>query len=355
MSRHFRTVPTAMAALAVAAIAAFSVPPAQAFFSLGDASSFAVYGSGSTTTDQLYPGPLTVNGNVGVGLNADSKLGGVDVVIKGQILYASNTIDASKWDASGGPISIYGQDFVLMGDENQEIAAGVTKGQLVAGSSEALKAAGDLATLYAFAKAQSATSGSPSGDMAGSNLDVHLNGSTNANDNYVVNLHKLILDNTDKLTLHGNANSYFIFNIENDFQVKGSARIILDGVDPDHVLFNMLKSADGGDAGKNVDVGGAAIGVGAILALDRGVNFNHDAGSTSTWNGRVFGDDSGKTIQFGSNAIINQPGFVGPAAATPEPPSVVLLLIAMLAGLGIHRFRSPAGRPARVRPSFVPA
>jgi hypothetical protein len=43
------------------------VPLAQASFDLGDAANFAIYSSGGTTSDQLSPGPLTVNGNVGVG------------------------------------------------------------------------------------------------------------------------------------------------------------------------------------------------------------------------------------------------------------------------------------------------
>jgi len=358
MTSVVRTAPTAMAALAVAAITAFCALPAQAIFSLSDAANFAVYGSGSTTTDQLSPGPLTVNGNVGVGPNADSKLGGANVVVSGQIVYADSTIATGKWDASGGPISVYGQSLVLMSDEAAEIAAGVLNGQLVAGDAAATATKGILANLYTSVKTLSATAGSPAGDLAGSNLDVNITGFTDPNINYVVDLHKLVLDNTDKLTLHGTANSYFIFNIENEFVMKGASKILLDGVDPNHVLFNMLKSGpDGGDASKDVVVSGTATGFGTILALDRNIVFNADPGSASVWTGHLYGDDSGKTIQFGSNAILNQPGFVGPGpnGSTPEPPTVVLLLIAMLAGLGIHRSRSPAQRPARVQPSFVPA
>src|SRR5437867_3138834 len=104
-------------ALGVAAFAAFSVAPAQASFSLGDAANFAIYGSGSTTSDQLTPGPLTVNGNVGVGGSGDLSLaGGQNVVIGGQIMY-SVAITTTNWGpiTHDGIVSIHGQDLDVKG------------------------------------------------------------------------------------------------------------------------------------------------------------------------------------------------------------------------------------------------
>ncbi len=44
-------------------------------YSLGDAVNFAVYGFGTAFTDNLQPGALTVNGNVGVGPGGDATWG----------------------------------------------------------------------------------------------------------------------------------------------------------------------------------------------------------------------------------------------------------------------------------------
>jgi hypothetical protein len=104
-----------------------------------------------------------------------------------------------------------------------------------------------------------------------------------------------------------------------------------------------------------VTVGGTSIGFGTLLALDRNVTFNSDGGKTSTWTGRVFGDDSGKTISFGQAVVLNQPGFVGPVGQTPEPSSAILLLTALLFGLWTSRSRSKAERSTPAQPAFLPA
>jgi hypothetical protein len=214
----------------------------------------------------------------------------------------------------------------------------------------ATNAAAAIGSLYAAVEGLAATSGAPSGDLTGNTTWNGLLGVNN-----VADIDKLSFGDGDTLTLTGDADTYFIFNIKNEFAMTGTAQIVLGGgLTPDHVLFNMLKDGDGGDAGKNVTVSGTSIGFGTILALDRNVTFNSDSGKTSTWTGRVFGDDSGKTISFGQAVVLNQPDFQAPGR-TPEPPSAVLLLTAMLVGLGIHRFRSsrPA-RSARIQPSFSP-
>src|SRR5205814_6049075 len=187
-------------ALGIAAIAAFSVPAAQASFSLGDAANFAIYGSGATTSDQLTPGPLTVNGNVGVGAGGDLSLaGGQNVVIGGQIMYAL-AITTSNWGPTthDGIVSIYGQDLDVKGStEAADIADGLAANQLVQNSIPAANAAAAIASLYAAVEGLAATAGAPSGDLTG---DFAWSGSTGNN---VATLHSLNLGDGDVLTLTG--------------------------------------------------------------------------------------------------------------------------------------------------------
>src|SRR5207248_1915932 len=131
------------------------------------AANFAVYGFGPSFTDQLQPGALTVNGNVGVGHGGDATLGGANVVISGQLIYA-DPITSSNFSASGGPISIHGSTFNLSGTTSQQIANGIAAGQLVVNSAIAgtTGAEQDLKNLYAAVKGLSATSGSPTGALA---------------------------------------------------------------------------------------------------------------------------------------------------------------------------------------------
>ncbi len=272
-----------------------------------------MYGSGTGFTDELQPGALTVNGNVGVGPGGDSLLGGSGVDVSGQLIY-SDAISSGNFTAQGGPISINGSTFNLSGTTADQIANGLAAGQLVQNSSIALQTETDLQSLYASVKGLSATAGAPSGNLSST---LTWNGSAGNN---VASLTSFNYKSGDTLTLDGGASSYFIFNISGGWSMSAGAKIILGAnVSPDHVLFNLLQSADGG-TGVDVTANGSATGEGVILALDRDITFDTPSGG---WTGRLF-SDSGNTIHLFSEATINQPVVV-PEATTLISGALLLL------------------------------
>jgi hypothetical protein len=289
----------------------------HASFNLGNASNFAVYGFGTGFTDELQPGALTVNGNVGVGPGGDSTLGGANVAISGQLIY-SDPITTTTFAASGGPISIHGSTFNLSGSTSTQIANGLAAGQLVQNSSIALQTKTDLQNLYASVKGLSATAGAPSGALS-SSFTWNGNGGNN-----VASISSFGYSSGDTLTLNGTASDYFIFNITGGWSMSGSAHIALGpNVSPDHVLFNLLQSADGG-TGTDVTASGSSVGEGVILALDRNITFDTPGGD---WTGRLFSDSS-QTIHLFSEATVNQP--------VPEPGTASLVVVGLIA-LGLRR------------------
>jgi hypothetical protein len=286
----------------------------QAAFSLGDGVNFAVYGFGSGFTDQLQPGAVTVNGNVGVGPGGNSILGGANVVISGQLIY-SDPITSANFSASGGPIKINGSAFNLAGSTTTQIANGLAAGQLVQNSSMASQTKTDLQTLYSSVAGLSATAGAPSGALASS---LTWNGSGGNN---VASLSSFGYSSGDTLTLNGSASDYFIFNISGGWSMSGSANIVLGAnVSPDHVLFNLLETANGG-TGADVTASGSSTGFGVILALDRNITFDLPGGD---WTGRLF-SDTDKTIHLFSEATINQPVLPVPEATTFIAGALLLL------------------------------
>src|SRR6185312_5539546 len=109
-----------------------------------DLSNFTIYGFGSGFTDQLQPGALTVNGNVGMGPGGDMTLGGSGVTISGQIFDSNATV--SNITFSGGPnsLSVNGTTYAN-GVTPSQVAAG---GGIVVNSSVATNAKTDELALY---------------------------------------------------------------------------------------------------------------------------------------------------------------------------------------------------------------
>ena len=288
--------------------------------SLGQAAKFAVYGF----HDLFSPGPLTVNGNVGVAPGGDANLGGNGVVITGQLMY-SDPITVSNFAPQGSlKATINGSAFNNSGTTDLKITNGITAGQLVQSSAIALKAKTDLVALYNTAKAlTTATPGAPSGAL-NSSFSWTGNGGTN-----VAELTSLSLSSGRTLTFTGTASDEFILNISGDWAMSGSGAIVLNGVSSDHVLFNLLESADGG-SGEDIGASGSSVGYGILLALDRNITFDTPGGS---WNGRLF-SDTNKTVKLFSHPMINQP--VTPPPVVPIP-AALWSGSGLLAGLGALR------------------
>jgi hypothetical protein len=291
---------------------------------LGNASNFAVYGFGTGFTDQLGVGPITVNGNVGVGPGGDSSLEGNNVVITGRLYYSSTAIAGTNFSTSGGPWTINGST-QNSGTDATNLANWKANGSIVDNSAIASNAKTDLLNLYAAAKVLSATAGAPTGSLS-SDFTWTGNGGTN-----VATLTSFNYSSGDVLTLNGSANDEFILNISGGWNMSGSAEIVLGpNVSADHVLFNVLQSADGG-TGVDIGASGSSLGYGILMALDRNITFDTPGGE---WNGRLFSDTT-KTLHLFSDATVNQPT---PPTSVPIPASLPAGL-AGLAAIGIWRWR----------------
>ena len=136
---------------------------------------------------------------------------------------------------------------------------------------------------------------------------------------------------------------------------RGDENVILieAGIGGTHVAE---RAQEEGGGNQQVTIQGTASGFGTILALNRNINFNPaDNSSTSsgqgTWTGRLFGGN-GNTITVQNPAVLTDPSLVM-SSQTPEPPTVVLLLTALLVGLGIRRVRWRGF--TRLQPALSPA
>lgn len=331
MSKSTRRATIAPAVLAMLAATSLTTPQARAdiISQLDGAADFAAYVYGTGSTLLISPTPVTVNGNVGVGHGGDANFHGSGLDITGQVKFADD-ITTSNFTSDVTSSTIFGQAY------NNNIPQSEAKGQLVPLDSNALSAATALDNLYAFAKVQTATAGSPSGN------DVNGNSFTwngNAGEN-VASLTNVNLSSGKTLTLVGSASSYFVLNVSGDWGMSGSGSIVLKdtsgrvfgqagytGPSPDNVLFNVLKTADGG-TGADIGASGSAMGFGILLAPDRNITFDTPGGS---WTGRLF-DDSGKTLNLFSEATINQPTEM--IQAVPEPSTLISVGLGTLGFIG---------------------
>lgn len=287
-----------------------SVSSLAATINLGSAANFAVYGFGTSFTDELGVGPIHVNGNVGVGPGGDASLEGNTVVISGKLYYSDTATAGTNFSTSGGPWTINGST-QNSGTDATNLANWKSNGSVVDNSSIATQAKTDLLSLYAAVKSLSPTAGAPSGNLTS---DFSWTGSGGNN---IASLTSFGYSAGDVLTLTGTASDTFIFNITGGWSMSGSAVIVLNGISADQVLFNMLQTADGG-TGAAVTASGSSVGFGTIEALDRNITFDTPGGS---WTGRLFSDTT-KTIHLFSDATINQP-------PVPEPSSLSFALLAL--------------------------
>jgi hypothetical protein len=258
---------------------------------------------------------------VGIGSGGDLHTSGKNIVIIGKI-YLADVVTATDFSVDGSTHAlINGQ-----ADCNSFLACN-TAGRVESGSSIALDAKAEAVALYASVSGLAATGGAPSGDLAAS-FTWTGNGGTN-----VASLNSVTLSSGRILTLNGTASDFFIFNITGGMAGSGSGAIVLGAeVNPDHVLFNFLCSADHGStcgkdggAGTAISFSGGFVGSGIILALDRDITENTPSGG---WTGRFF-SDTDRTIHFFSGATITGPE-TPPTSATPEPGTMVLLVIGLL-------------------------
>jgi hypothetical protein len=81
----------------------------------------------------------------------------------------------------------------------------------------------------------------------------------------VIKLTSLQLDGSSSLTLKGGANDFFFINDSGKFAMTGTSSIQLNGVQQNHVLFNITGS------GEQVAFTGKSVGEGTFLAVNRDI------------------------------------------------------------------------------------
>ena len=132
---------------------------------------------------------------------------------------------------------------------------------------------------------------------------------------------KIDLGGSSRIKFVGGFDDYFIVNVKNGISIGGDAKIVLDGVEPNHVIFNMTDEGDvslSGDAAvygtfvtteKNISVSGAAQNKGAYYAGE-----NLSLSGSATWYGRPF------ECTVAAAAACPDPESTGVNTQTPATP-----------------------------------
>jgi hypothetical protein len=133
------------------------------------------------------------------------------------------------------------------------------------------------------------------------------------------------------ITLTGDASSYFIFNVSG--AISTNKDIVLNGVDPNHVLWNLL-----GSSGNILQTSGGAGNCGQSATCLAGTFLAINGGDFQFSNLGL----NGRLINTGGNMqIVSGSGFAAPVTPpVPEPSTWAMMLLGFGAiGLAMRRRR----------------
>jgi hypothetical protein len=281
-------------------IAAFTLPQnAQAGFSLGAASNYAVLYEGNGGHQLNFSQNSGVTGNVGVG--GTGQVGGVDantLTIIGSLDFANSSGTCANCTPTSVP-----------NGPHYNVAA-------------VAQALSDLHQLNHNLGLES-----------GTNVAINGGGSVNASSgmldatgNRVFNVTGVNFPN-GTFTVNGGVNDFVVFNVTSSANFHGIIALA-GGIISDHVLFNFT---GGNDATRS---GGPTLDVNTNGLITTGT-FLDPNGTMSlvnaTLNGRFFGGDS-NNMQIVSGGHVNQP-----PSTVPEPNSISVLLGLSLATALVFR------------------
>ena len=212
-------------------------------------------GTGSTDSDSISGG-VTINGDIGVA-------GSGQITINGNAHDTGTTYLTTKGAAIGTGF-------------NAKMSGSSTDSLLSQGVSDAEAAS-------VRASGLTLTSGPTTIQQSGSGQNSSLNASTQPGDHFVLTLSNFTLTNST-LTLNGDANSYFVFNIAGTFALNNGQIVLGSGVSAANVLFNytgtsdvtittsshlngvILAAAPANEGSSNIKVSGASVITGEIIA-----------------------------------------------------------------------------------------
>jgi hypothetical protein len=255
---------------------------------LGEAGQFTVL---SLTGTDLNLSNVTINGDVGVGPNGQSEV------------MSPSTVNGTLFKDPSATVSGPGN-----------VTGGIQTKSLQQAVNDAISASNAFANLAATQMFSSISAA------------ITING--NGGDN-VIKLTGGINMGGGNITLNGGANDFFIFDIKGGLQLGGSASVVLSGgVTADHVVFNFLSAANGGDGSSLMTHIGNTV-QGTVLAVDRDITFHGI-------NGMVIG--GGNTLTLMSGATVNGIPFI------PEvtPSSVIFGFLGLV--VAVSSRRALAGR-----------
>jgi hypothetical protein len=310
--RSTKSVTGVLTPLAVLAVIAFFVPPAQAGFDLGVAQNYGLLfeGNGGNT---LQVTNVTVNGNVGVGMSGKATDSGPSTINGSLSFSAANTGQFSNNNA--GDVIAGGVHFNIL----------------------------DVTTALNTVNALNSALGAESGTAVNINHSTTINASAgvlDANGNEVFTVTGFNTTNSDILTINGDAAGHsVVLNFTSSANFNN--QVVLNGISADKVLYNFV-------GGSNL-TGGPTLQINNNASsspknLVQGV-FLDPNGAISVTNanllGRVFGGDT-HDFQYVSGSTITAPAVL----PTPEPSTVVVALTG-LGSLGLAAaLRRLRGRPA---------
>lgn len=264
---------------------ALACPPAQAGFVIATASNYGVLTGPGIGSFQLTA-DTDITGNIGVGSSNGTTTG-----TNNNIQFSGATLDTTLY----------------LGGTNTNGIGGTATGGIVTQSSA-------VATAYNTIQSLSSTLAGETGttlNFTGSTQTITAsNGTLDSMGDRVFTTNASAFGNSGPLIISGSATDYVVINITGNHNFNFSQPITLTGgITSDHVLYNITGTEN---------VGGAANGA-SIYGIIVGINdsFNMDAINIE---GRIFGGAAGKDFKLVSNFFLEQP-----AAAVPEPSSIVLI------------------------------
>ena len=126
--------------------------------------------------------------------------------------------------------------------------------------------------------------------------------------------------NNANLTLTGNSNTYFVFNIYGAFSLSGTASINLNGgLTASNVLFNII----GPGTTLTTQLGTTVRGT--ILSVSRSISFD------GVFIGQIIGGGSGSTFALLPGTTVGMAAAVAPASVPDQGSTIWLTLTALAA------------------------